>query len=96
MPSSEPPLSTAWSQITRWSGRDLVFQTTGTLRGFHEIPVAVYLKTRGLPSGSLTERVNADKAAQPARLASFLIDVIVPGLDDHQQAPVLRGPRAPA
>jgi putative redox protein len=55
---------------------------------------AQYLKARGLPAGDLAVRVNAEKAAQPARLASFQIEVIVPGMDDRHQAGVLRAVKA--
>ena len=53
-----------------------------------------YLKTRGLPAGDLEVRVNAEKAAQPARLASFRIEVTAPGLDDRHQAGILRAVKA--
>src|SRR5580704_14044945 len=39
-----------------------------------------YLKTRGLAAGDLQVRVTAEKAAQPARLSSFRIEVTAPGL----------------
>jgi len=55
---------------------------------------AQYLKTRKLPAGDLQVRVNAEKAAQPARLASFQIEVTVPGLDEHHEAGVLRAVQA--
>ncbi|HEV3200091.1 MAG TPA: OsmC family protein [Bryobacteraceae bacterium] len=51
---------------------------------------AQYLKARNLPAQDLKVRVNAEKAMQPARLASFHIEVTVPGLDDHHQAGILR------
>jgi len=51
---------------------------------------AQYLKTRKLPAQDLKVRVSAEKAKQPARLASFHIEVTVPGLDDHHQAGILR------
>ncbi len=51
---------------------------------------AQYLKARKLPAQDLKVRVSAEKATQPARLASFHIEVTVPGLDDRQQAGILR------
>src|ERR1035438_6894894 len=45
---------------------------------------AQYLKARKLPAQDLKVRVSAEKATQPARLASFHIEVTVPGLDDRQ------------
>jgi uncharacterized OsmC-like protein len=35
-------------------------------------------------------RVSSEKATHPARLASFHIEVTVPGLDDRHQAGILR------
>jgi putative redox protein len=51
---------------------------------------AQYLKARKLPTQDLKVRVSAEKATQPARLASFHIEVTVPALDDHHQAGMLR------
>ena len=51
---------------------------------------AQYLKARKLPAQELKVRVSAEKATQPARLASFHIEVTVPGLDDRHQAGILR------
>jgi uncharacterized OsmC-like protein len=51
---------------------------------------AQYLKARKLPAQDLKVRVGAEKAAQPARLASFHIEVTVPGLDGRHQAGILR------
>jgi uncharacterized OsmC-like protein len=55
---------------------------------------AQYLKARGLPAHDLTVRVNAEKAAQPARLASFRIEVMVSALDDRHQEGILRAVKA--
>jgi uncharacterized OsmC-like protein len=55
---------------------------------------AQYLKARKLPGQDLKVRVSAEKATQPARLASFQIEVAVPGLDDHHQAGILRAVRS--
>lgn len=55
---------------------------------------AQYLKTRKLPTEDLRVRVRAEKVAQPARLASFQIEVTVSGLDERHQAGVLRAVRA--
>jgi uncharacterized OsmC-like protein len=51
---------------------------------------AQYLKTRKLAAQDLKVRVSAEKSTQPARLASFHIEVTVSGLDDHHQAGILR------
>ena len=53
-----------------------------------------YLKTRKLLAQDLKVRVNAKKAAQPARLAAFHIDVTAPGLDERHQAGILRAVKA--
>jgi putative redox protein len=53
-----------------------------------------YLKTRGLPADDLEVRVSAEKAAQPARLSSFQIEVVAPGLDDRHQAGIRRAVKA--
>jgi uncharacterized OsmC-like protein len=53
-----------------------------------------YLKTRQLPADNLKVRVKAEKAAQPARLSSFQIEVAAPGLDDRHQAGMLRAVKA--
>ena len=55
---------------------------------------AQYLQTRKLPAADLKVRVSAEKALQPARLASFQIEVTAPGLDDRHQAGILRAVKA--
>jgi uncharacterized OsmC-like protein len=51
---------------------------------------AQYLKARNLPAKDLKVNVTAEKGQKPARLASFKIEVIVPGLDDQHGLAVLR------
>ncbi len=53
-----------------------------------------YLEARKLPAEDLLVKVSAEKAAQPARLASFHIEVIAPELDENRQAGVLRAVQA--
>ena len=53
-----------------------------------------YLKARGLPAEDLSVQVIAQKAAQPARLASFAIEVTAFGLDERHQAGLLRAVKA--
>jgi putative redox protein len=55
---------------------------------------AQYLKTRRLPAADLKVLVTAEKVLQPARLASFRIEVTAPGLDDRHQAGMLRAVKA--
>jgi uncharacterized OsmC-like protein len=63
----------------------------GTCAGFY---AAQYLKARSLPHGDLEVKVSAEKAAQPARLGQFRIEVVVPGLDPQHEAGVLRAVKA--
>ena len=51
---------------------------------------AQYLNIRKLPSDDLKARVTAEKAANPARLTSFQIEVTVGGLNERDQGGVLR------
>jgi putative redox protein len=51
---------------------------------------AQYLNARGLATDQLEVKARAEKAAQPARLGSFQIDVLAPGIDEGHQAGVLR------
>lgn len=55
---------------------------------------AQYLKTRQLAAEGLKVRVSAEKLQQPARLGSFRIEVIVPGLEERHQTGVLRAAKA--
>ena len=53
-----------------------------------------YMKARGLPAEDLNVRVTAQQAVQPARLASFEIEVTALGLDERHQAGILRAVKA--
>lgn len=63
---------------------------------------AQYLKSRSLPAEDLQVRVSAEKAQQPARLASFKIEVTAPSLhekvdeklDEKHAAGLLRAVKA--
>ena len=63
----------------------------GTCAGFYAVQ---YLKARSLPHGDLEVKISAEKAAQPARLGQFRIEVVVPGLGAQHQAGVLRAVKA--
>jgi uncharacterized OsmC-like protein len=52
------------------------------------------LKARKLRAEGLEVKVSAEKAARPARLASFHIEVTAPGLDERHQAGILRAAKA--
>jgi putative redox protein len=66
---------------------EFLLASLATCGGYYAVQ---YLKTRKLPTEDLEVRVSAEKAAQPTRLASFRIEVMVPGLDDRHQAGILR------
>jgi putative redox protein len=55
---------------------------------------AQFLKTRGLNATGLRVRVEADKTLKPARLASFRIEVAVPGLEARYEEALLRAVKA--
>lgn len=67
---------------------ELLLASLGACAGHY---AAEYLRARSLPAEGLQVRVTAEKAAAPARLDNFRIQVEVPGLDDprHQEG-VLR------
>jgi len=70
---------------------EFLLASLGTCAGFY---AAQYLKARSLQTDGLEVTVAADKAAQPARLGSFRIDVFAPGLDPQHEAGMLRAVRA--
>ena len=70
---------------------EFLLVSLGTCAGFY---AAQYLKARSLKCQDLEVKVSAEKATQPARLAHFRIEVIVPGLDPAHEAGVLRAVKA--
>jgi len=70
---------------------EFLLASLATCAGYY---AAQYLKTRGLPAEDLTVRVTAEKAAQPARVASFEIEVTALGLDERHQAGIVRAVNA--
>lgn len=70
---------------------ELLLASLGTCAGYY---AAEYLRTRSLPMEGLQVRVNAEKAAAPARLATFRIEVAAPGLDPRHEAGILRAVHA--
>jgi uncharacterized OsmC-like protein len=66
---------------------ELLLASLGTCAGYYAVE---YLKARSIPSTGLEIKVTAEKATQPARLASFHIDVSMPGLDDRHEEGLLR------
>jgi len=63
---------------------ELMLASLGTCAAYYALQ---YLKFRNLPLEGLSVRVSAEKGTQPARLASFRIDVEAPGAEDpkHHQ-----------
>ena len=57
---------------------EFMLASLGTCAGYYAVQ---YLNSRKLPAEGLDIRVTAEKAAQPARLGSFLIEVSRPGLE---------------
>lgn len=70
---------------------ELMLASLGTCAGFY---AAQYLKKYGLSNHGLEINVSAEKAAAPARLGSFRIEVIVPGLGPEHEAGMLRSVNA--
>jgi putative redox protein len=71
---------------------EFLLTSLGTCAAFYAVQ---YLRTRSLPADGLTVRVTAEKAAGPARIAAFRIEVNVPGLaDEKHREGVLRAAKA--
>jgi uncharacterized OsmC-like protein len=66
---------------------EFLLASLATCAGYY---AAQYMNTRGLPAEDLSVRVTAQKAAQPARLASFEIEVTAAGPDERHRAGILR------
>lgn len=58
---------------------EFLLSALGTCAGYYALQ---YLKARNLNTTGLTVKVEAGKAAQPARMENFRIVLDVPGLDD--------------
>jgi putative redox protein len=70
---------------------EFLLVSLGTCAGFY---AAEYLRTRSVAAAGLEIKVSAEKAKAPARLTQFRIEVMVPGLDAHHEAGVLRAVKA--
>lgn len=67
---------------------EFLLASLGTCAGYYALQ---YLRTRSLPAEGLSVNVAAEKALGPARLASFRIEIHVPGLaDERHKEGVLR------
>jgi uncharacterized OsmC-like protein len=63
----------------------------GTCAGYYAVQ---YLRTRGLNADKLSLRISAEKAAQPTRLASFVVELEAPGVDPKHHDGLVRAVRA--
>jgi len=70
---------------------ELLLASLATCAGFY---AAQYLKNHKLSQEGLEVVVHAEKAAAPARLGSFRIEVIAPGLPAADEAGMLRSVNA--
>jgi len=70
---------------------ELLLASLATCAGFY---AAQYLKNHKLSQDGLEVVVHAEKAAAPARLGSFRIEVTVPGLPADDEAGLLRSVNA--
>lgn len=70
---------------------ELLLASLGTCAGYY---AAQYLQTRGLSTQRVAIRVSAEKATQPARLASFVIEVEAPDVDPKHHDGLLRSVKA--
>ena len=70
---------------------ELLLASLGTCAGYY---AAQYLQARGLSAQRLAIHVSAEKATQPARLASFVIEVEAPDVDPKHHDGLLRSVKA--
>lgn len=69
---------------------ELLLASLGSCAGHYAIE---YLRARSLPLFGLEIRVSAAKGADPPRLASFNVEVILPGIDERHRQGLLRAVR---
>ena len=70
---------------------EFLLASLGTCAGYY---AAQYLRARSLPVDGLSVHVSAEKGTQPARLASFRIEVTAPVTDERHREGVLRAVRS--
>jgi putative redox protein len=70
---------------------ELLLASLATCAGYYAVQ---YLEARGLPTDGLHVKVTAQKAVQPARLASFRIEVTVAKMDERHEAGLFRAVKA--
>ena len=83
---SDQPIGSA-GQDTGMTPPEFLLTSLATCAAYY---AAEYLKIRGLPTDTLHVRVEAEKAKNPPRLASFHIEVTVPGIAEADREGVLR------
>src|SRR5689334_15115817 len=66
---------------------ELLLASLGSCAGHYAVE---YLRARSLPPIGLEIRVSAAKGADPPRLASFIVEVILPGIDERHRQGLLR------
>ena len=66
---------------------EFLLASLGTCAGYYAVQ---YLKARSLTCPDLEIKVSAEKAAQPARLSSFHIEVFAPSIDPKHEAGLFR------
>jgi putative redox protein len=77
---------------TGMSPPEFLLVSLGTCAAFYAVQ---YLRARSLPCEGVTVQVVAEKAMGPARLASFGIEIHVPGLtDERHREGVLRAAKS--
>jgi putative redox protein len=66
---------------------ELLLASLGACAGHYAVE---YLRARSLPLTDLEVRVSAAKGSDPVRLASFYVEVFLPGIDERHQQGLLR------
>ncbi|HEV3330872.1 MAG TPA: OsmC family protein [Bryobacteraceae bacterium] len=66
---------------------EFLLAALGTCAGYYAVQ---YLKARSLDCPDLEIKVSAEKASQPARLASFRIELLAPSLDPRHETGLFR------
>ena len=70
---------------------ELLLASLGACAGHYAVE---YLRVRSLPVAGLEIHAAAEKGAQPARLASFRLEVHLPEIDEHHRQGLLRAVKA--
>jgi uncharacterized OsmC-like protein len=70
---------------------ELLLASLGTCAGYYALQ---YLRARKLPEDGLAVHVEADKAATPARLGRFRIELMVPAVEPRHEEGLQRAMRS--